>query len=469
VRIVVWIFAAMTPLVAAFLASDAAPGPRIIALLAMGFPLGIWVALRRPLWIYCVYAFSLAFVPFGVLPSSPLPLVLLLGVSIGATAVLQLPSGRSRPFTSLEWWVLGLVVTSMLSLAVTFSTSYDLTEFSKWLIATSTLFALLRLQPDRLDIVGRWYVFGAASASLFALAMLLFDRAGNMLSVLSFLGYGTAGGTNLRYVVGEGEMTVRLTGTYVDPNAGGLFLFVGVLLALALFRGLWQVVFTGIVVLAMTLTLSRSALLSIAVAFLIFLAVQNMRFGGKLRMFGFAAIAGAVLLAIPAIQERILGSFGSNDVGSSARADALRDYPKHMDGNWLFGLGWGRIEFRDGSVGMAVNHVANAPLLSVYRGGIIVGLFFCAVLIYGLVLSYRGLRRSEARHGFIGAGFIGFTLVALQLDFPVITIPSVAALFAFFLANLPTSDNYLARPAAIPATEREELPRSIRRTREVLT
>ncbi len=468
-RIVVWVLALTTPIVAAVLASDASPAVRIIALLAMGFPLGIWVAMRRPLWIYCAYAFSLGSVPFGVLPSSPLPLVLLLGVSIGATAVLQLPSGTSRAFTSMDWWMLGLVVTSTLSLAVTFSTSYDLTEFAKWLIATSTVFALLRLEPTLLDVVGRWYVFGAAGASAFGLGMLFFDESGKWLSFLSFLGYGTSGGDNLRYVVDGGERTVRLTGTFVDPNAGGLFLLVGVLLALALFRGFWQLAYTGIILLAMTLTLSRAALASLAVAFLIFVAVQNMRFGGKAKLVGFASIAGAGLLAIPSIQERLFDSFGSNDVGSSARADALRDYPKHMDGNWLFGLGWGRIEFRDGDVGMAVNHVANAPLLSVYRGGIIVGLFFCAVLIYGIVLSLRGLRRAEPRYGYLGAGFIGFTLVALQLDFPVITIPPVAALFAFFVANLPMKENSLITPEPLPSTAAPRRFRGIRRTPEVLT
>ncbi|MFY9713283.1 MAG: hypothetical protein WAK00_07405 [Microbacterium sp.] len=457
----IWLLAVATPFVAAVLASDANPAIRIVALLAMGFPLGIWVALRRPLWIYCGYAFALGAVPFGVLPSSPLPLVLLLGVSIGATAALQLPAGDSRSFTALEWWVLGLIATSILSLAVTYSTSYDFSEFAKWLIATATVFALLRLDSRRRDVVGRWYVFGATAASLYGLGMLFFDRQGKSLSMLSFLGYGGSGGDNLRYVVDGAERTVRLTGTYVDPNAGGLFLLLAVVLSLALFRGFWQIALTGITAAALVLTLSRAALGSLVVAFLIFMAVQNMRFGGKARIVALASMAGAALLMIPAVQDRLLDSFGANDAGSTARADALRDFPKHMDGQWMFGLGWGRIEFRDGAVGMAINHVANAPLLSIYRGGLIVGLFFAALLIYGLILSWRALRRPQPRYGYVGAGFIGLVLVALQLDFPVITIPPVVALFAFFLANLPTPDVYTARQTddalvpQIPRAQRE--------------
>lgn len=457
-RVVIWLIALAVPLVAAVLASDAPAAIRIVALLAMGFPLGVWVALRRPLWIYCIYAFALGSVPFGVLPSSPLPLVLLLGVSVGATAVLQLPAGESRPFTALEWWVLGLIATSTLSLAVTYSTSYDFAEFAKWLIATATLFALLRLDSRRRDVVGRWYVYGASAGSLFGLGMLLFDQQGKSLSLLSFLGYGTAGGDNLRYVVDGAQRTVRLTGTYVDPNAGGLFLLLAVVLSLALFTGLWQIVFTGITAVAMVLTLSRAALGSLVVAFLVYIAFQNLRFGGKARILAFASLAGAGLLTIPAVRDRLLDSFGSSDAGSSARADALQDFPKHMDGSWMFGLGWGRIEFRDGAVGMAINHVANAPLLSIYRGGLIVGLFFCALLLYGMVLSWRALRRPQPRYGYVGAGFIGLVLIALQLDFPVITIPPVVALFAFFLANLPTPDVYNARAsedALTPPRSRE--------------
>ena len=454
-RIAIWIAALLTPLLMSVLSSDASVALRLIAILATLFPLGLWVALRRPLYIYAAFGFALGAVPFGVLPGSPLPLTLLLAVSIGVTTLIHLPRG-SRAFTSLEWWMLGLIVTSTLSMIVTLSTSYDLTEFTKWLVASSVVFSLLRLERVRLEIVGRWYVFGAACASAFALVILFFDSSGRLLSLLSFLGYGT-GDDNLRFVFNDEGPTVRLTGTYVDPNAGGLFLFVGVLLALALFRGVWRIGFAGLIALAMTLTLSRAALLTLVAAFLIFMAVQRMRFSGKARIFSVAALAGAALLAIPAIQNRIFESFGSNDTGSTARGDALRDFPKHMDGNWLFGLGWGRIEFRDGRVGIAVNHVANAPLLSVYRGGLVVGLFFCAVLIVGIVMSIRGLRQPTPEFGFVGAGFIGFVLIALQLDFPVITIPPVAALFAFFLAFLPKAADFPDPPGEPQSVTQSEI------------
>ena len=440
-RILVWIASIMTVVLGAVLSSDASTAVRLIAILATLLPLGAWIALRRPLYLYSAFAFVLAAIPFGVLPGSPLPLVLLLAVAIGVTTFLHLPRGGRR-FGALEWAVVALIIASGISMVVTASSSYDFTEFAKWLLATSAVLSLSQVARSDLRIVGRWYVIGAAVGSVFGLVTLLFDPSGRFLSVLSFLGYGIGDGTNLRFVVSAEGMTVRLTGTYVDPNAGGLFLYVGVFLALALFRGLPRIALVSVIALSMTLTLSRAAILSLGVAFLVYVALQRLRFTGKVRIVSLAAIAGAVLLMIPAIQKRLFGSFGSFDTGSTARADALRDFPKHMDGNWLFGLGWGRIEFRDGRVGMAVNHVANAPLLSVYRGGIIVGLLFCLVLIIGIVLSLRALRRKNAELGYIAAGFIGFVSVALQLDFPVITIPPVAALLALFLVFLPREEDY---------------------------
>ncbi|UDF12634.1 hypothetical protein LH407_10780 [Antiquaquibacter oligotrophicus] len=453
-KILIVLAAIMTPILGAVLASDASIAVRLIAILATLVPVGAWIALRRPLYLYSAFAFVLAAIPFGVLPGSPLPLVLLLSVAIGITTIIHLPRGGRRP-GAVEWGVLALIIASAVSMVVTATTSYDYTEFAKWFLATSSVLSLSQLSRPDLRTVGRWYVVGAATGSVFGLITLFFDSSGRLLSLLSFLGYGVGDGTNLRYVVSAEGMTVRLTGTYVDPNAGGLFLYLGVLLALALFRGIPRVALVSVVALAMALTLSRAAILSLGVAFLVYIALQRLRFTGKVRIVSVAAVAGAVLLMIPAIQRRLFDSFGSFDTGSSARADALRDYPKHMDGSWLFGLGWGRIEFRDGRVGMAVNHVANAPLLSVYRGGLVVGILFCFVLIVGIVLSFRALRSKNPELGYIAAGYIGFVGVALQLDFPVITIPPVAALFAFFLAVLPREEDFHDPPAQPGATGRQ--------------
>ena len=233
--------------------------------------------------------------------------------------------------------------------------------------------------------------------------------------------------------------TVRLTGTYVDPNVGGLFLFVALLLAMSYFRGALRIGFTALLGVCMALTLSRAAIFSTIVAILVLFAVQNLTFGKKMRVFTVLALGAGALLLIPAVQNRLLASFGQFDRGTTDRVDALRDFPKLMDGHWLFGLGWGRLEFRDGAAGIAVNYVANSPLLTVYRGGVLVGLAFVALLVVALIASWRGLRSGDLGLGIVGAGFVGFAVVALQVDFPVVTIPPVTALFSLLLAALPRS------------------------------
>lgn len=436
-RWLVAVAALALPALAMIVSSDASIALRLAAALTIALPLGLWVAIRAPLVMYRLFAVVLGAIPFGTLPGFPLPLVLLLGVSIGATAVIQLPQQRGRAFSALDWSIVVLVVLSAASMIVNLSTSFDVTEFAKWLIATTAALALLRLDSNGLRAVARSYVWATAAAALFALYLLVFDSSGSRLSLLSFFGYGTTGGDNLRYVFDASGSTVRLTGTYVDPNVGGLFLFVGVLLALAHFRGVQRLALTGLLGAAMALTLSRAAIFSTLVAILVLFAVQRLRFDKKLGLFSVLATGAGALLLIPAVQNRLLASFGTFDRGTTDRVDALRDFPKLMDGHWLFGLGWGRIEFRDGAAGVAVNYVANAPLLTVYRGGVIVGLAFVAVLIVALVMSWRGLRTSRFDVGIVGAGFVGFALVALQVDFPVVTIAPVTALFSLLLAALP--------------------------------
>ena len=437
-RWLVWVAALALPPLAVILSSDADVAVRLAAALLVSVPIGLWIAIRAPVVMYRIFAFVLGAIPFGTLPGFPLPLVLLLGVGIGVTAIVQLPQQRKDArFTALEWAAVVLIVVSAASMLVNLTSGYDVSEFAKWLIATSALLSLMRLDLPAMRSVGRAFVAGSAVAAVFALVLLIFDPSGSRLSLLSFLGYGTSGEDNLRYVFDASGATVRLTGTYVDPNVGGLFLFVALLLAMSYFRGVLRIGLTVLLGVCMALTLSRAAIFSTVVAILVLFAVQNLTFGKKMRVFTVLALGAGALLLIPTVQNRLLASFGQFDRGTTDRVDALRDFPKLMDGHWLFGLGWGRLEFRDGAAGIAVNYVANSPLLTVYRGGVLVGLAFVALLVVALIASWRGLRSGDLGLGIVGAGFVGFAAVALQVDFPVVTIPPVTALFSLLLAALP--------------------------------
>ena len=64
---------------------------------------------------------------------------------------------------------------------------------------------------------------------------------------------------------------------------------------------------------------------------------------------------------MPSVRTRLLDSFGPSDTGTQARDLALREFPRAMEGHWIWGLGWDREEFRRPVGGQAVNYVANGP------------------------------------------------------------------------------------------------------------
>lgn len=437
-RYVVAAGAVVLPIAAFAFATDASTATRLVALALVLVPGGVFLLARYPFFYYGALALTLAIVPFAPIPGTPLSWALALGLLAGVAAILNPPAraGRAGP---LEWALLALVVTSTLSMVFTIAGNYDVPAWGRWLVATGIAPAVLRLDPARRALFGRLFAWGTGVAAAIGIVLLVADRTGRILNSLTFVGYGAD--QNLRVVVSSAGNTIRLTGTYVDPNAGGLFLFAGLFLCIALVRG-WQRVFLGLLIgAALVLTLSRASIFGVLAAFAVYFVLHSIRFGSRLRILGLGLLVVVVGLAVPGVAGRIFGSFGTEDAGSTARGDALRDFPNLMTGHWLFGLGWGRIEFRDGAAAQAVNYVANAPLLSVYRGGLLTGIAFTVMLLVGVVLSFRALRsRSGPAAGnwpIMGAAFIGLAFVTLQLDFPVVTIAAVTAVFSVLIGFVP--------------------------------
>ena len=180
---------------------------------------------------------------------------------------------------------------------------------------------------------------------------------------------------------------------------------------------------------------------------------------------GPAALAVIAALAVPQVRERVF-SFGSSDAGWVARGEALANYPKQMAGHWLFGLGWGRPEFKDPAKAFEVNYVANAPLLTVYRGGVISGLLFVVMLVVGCVVAYRALRSDRTSSAFLGAVFISCCVIAFQLDFPTVTIAPVTMMLSVFLAFLTYIGTYGDRTDKPARGAMQYQPRSLIRARQ---
>lgn len=418
------------------LAASASPKGFLAGQALLMLIVGFSVLLLKPQWIYAAYAFVLGAIPFALVPGAGQPMVLVLAVMVwGALLTHPIAETRTNP---LEVAVALLVVTSLAAMAVTATGMDYYVEFVKWLVATSLVFALFRLDRRDLRLFGLAYSYGVGLAAAFALAMFFLDKAGSMMNHLTFLGYGRTGtiGTHLRFYIVENTTVVRLTGTYVDPNAAGIFLFVGLAMSLSLLRGWQRFIIAGLIAAAIVSTLSRSAIFSTVVAVVVFLLFQKMSTGMRLSIIATGIVGAFGALSVRTVHDRIFRSFSSTDKGSSDRAEALSNFIPSMHGNWLFGRGWGAPEFTDEIVGYQTNYVANSPLLTIYRGGIFTGLAFILVLVIGVVVAHRNMRKSPWESGVIGAAFIGFVLVALQLDFPIVTHAPMTMVFSVFLVFL---------------------------------
>lgn len=430
---VVALFIVIAVACGALAGADAPMGKMASAALVVGV-IGLATTILHPTIIYYALAFVLGAVPFAVVPGLGLPAVYLLVVAVWM-ALLTHPIAESRTNT-VEIAVAFLVVASLLSMTMMADGVRHYTEFAKWLLGTSVVFALLRLERSTLRRFGQTFAIGTFFGSALAIAIFFLDKAGTAMNYLSVLGYGRTGvvGTHLRFYVMENTTVLRLTGTYVDPNAAGIFLLAGSAFAIALFRGWTRIVIAPTILVALALTLSRSSIFSLVVAVVLFLLFQKMSVGTRLTFVSLSVVTGAAALSVPTINSRVFSSFSSSDIGATDRADSLSNFTGTMSGSWLFGKGWGATEFIDEVVGYEVNYVSNSPLLTIYRGGIFTGLAFIAVLIAAAVIAHRNARLDPWESGVIGAVLVGFVLVGLQLDFPVVTHAPMTMVFSALLA-----------------------------------
>jgi hypothetical protein len=336
----------------------------------------------------------------------------------------------------MEKVLIALILASGVSVVFTGRTVTDVSEIIKWSIATMTVIALLRFPPEYLAKFGRIYVYFATLNALFGIAIVAADPTQSFIKVFSMFGYGAVATGRFVFTEEGAQRFVRLGGLWVDPNMAGIGLMIALAIAMVLLKGPARAIIMIVLSIAIVLTLSRSAIFSVLVGVVLVLVFHSMRTRDRSIALGAIALVAVAAMLTPAVQTRIFSSFGSDDVGSASRADAIRQWPSQMAGHWPFGLGWGRPEFKDGNTAFTLNFVANAPLITIYRAGIIVGLIFITLLIVGCVMSGKLIRSNSLPYAMFGGIFIGMCFVALQLDHMVATIPQVTVMFSVLLTFL---------------------------------
>jgi hypothetical protein len=347
-------------------------------------------------------------------------------------------------------------------MVVTFSAPVNITDFTKWAVATGFMFALLALPNDQLRGIGKAFVYSCTFSAVWGMAAVALGSTKYIVKPFEIIGYYAVdkfyitGGTLAqprtdRFEVGQDSETFqRLGGLWVDPNAAGIGLVIGMAVAAILFTGWQRATLMTILSVAIVLTLSRSALASVLVGTALVFIFHNMRSRDRQVMIGTLFVAAAAAFSIPAVRKRLMGSLGSNDAGASDRLAAIREFPMRLGDHWIFGRGWSLREFKDGPYAFTENFVSNAPLIAVHRGGLIAGLSFVAVIIIGCVVAAKLIRTDSLPHAFYGGVFIAFSTITLNLDHPVVVIAQMTFMYTFFLVFLQYSDE-LRREGALNA------------------
>jgi hypothetical protein len=395
--------------------------------------IGIFICAVAPVAVTCAFAFILGGFPFLQPPGFPVPAVFVALLGVYATAFLRKPQRTRLHVLEMMFYV--FIALSFVSVIATYTTRLDLTSFIKWSLAAGVVFPLSRFGPRQFRRVAGAFAVGAMIGASVAI-LSRFSLGGD--SILRAVGY-RVGGNLTRYFVENGEQTaIRLAGPYVEPNIAGLFLVVGFFACLRTFRSWWRIGGAVLLIFAISLTLSRAAIFTLIVAFVAILLCQRMP--AKHRALGFiACVVGVVAvtaLSSGALARRLATTGSDADRGTVERLDAYTRFPGLMSDHWWFGVGWGRPEFFNQEWGYMVNFVANTPLLTLYRGGLLAFAALVLSMLASLGFCVVCLRSRSSEAGFVGAGFLAFLIVAVQVDFPIVIVPMATALYSFYLSML---------------------------------
>ncbi|MCV7252109.1 hypothetical protein H7J86_08030 [Mycobacterium hackensackense] len=425
--------------------------PAVIAIAGLlALIVAVYIGMRHPLWLYYGTVIFVTAFPFGYFPGVHLPIYLVLGC--GSVLAFLLYPRAVRRRSPLMTAVLVLILMSALSMIVTFSAPVNIMDFAKWGIATGFMFVLLALPNDQLRGIGKAVVYSCTFSGVMGAIAVAQGTTKWVYAPFSIIGYYAAdrfyitGGTHTlpksgRFDVGEGSETFqRLGGMWADPNAAGIGLVIGIALAAILFTGWQRVTLMSLLSVCIVLTLSRAALSSVLVGVALVFIFHKMRSRDRQLMIATLFVGFAAAMSIPAVRKRLTGSLGENDAGASDRIAAIREFPMRLGDHWIFGRGWSLREFKDGPYAFTENFVSNAPLIAVHRGGLVAGLSFVAVIIIGCVVAAKLIRSDSLPHAFFGGVFMAFSIIALNLDHPVVVIAQMAFMYTFFLTFLQYAD-----------------------------
>ena len=307
---------------------------------AIALAVAAYIGVRHPIWLFYSLAVVMAGLQYARIPGINLPFYLPIAFGIVVAGFFHPRLARSMHPLEFAW--LALILTSGLTMVVMAQSFIDYSLYIRWTIAAMVLFALVQLPRENLARFGQIIAVVAALNGIFGMYMIAFDPNQNALNFLKPFGY-LPEYTMARFAYGAegGSGSIRLGGTWVEPNGAALNLVIALALATLLFVGWRRTVLVLVISTALLLTLSRGSIFSVVAGVLLVLVFHAMRTRDRAATIGvISVVAAGALLASPT-RERLLSAFAGDDVGSTARADALRVFPGQMNGHLAFGHGWG--------------------------------------------------------------------------------------------------------------------------------
>lgn len=339
--------------------------------------------------------------PFATLPFdiglTPTFLDMALGAVL-AVWIVSLVTGRQRTIT-LAPVTLPLLIFIIIALfAFIFGlnngplTPTLLRKFAELLVSLGFVLIIIDYCKTwlRLERLVKVLLLAGAAASAIAIGLWLLpdDAANSVLNILPRLGY--PGGWVIRYIEENPALSERAIGTSVDPNVlGGLLLMIGALAGPQLVakrplfpRGI-NLFIISLIMVALILTFSRSAMFGLA-AGLAFVAAVRYR-----RLLPYMLGAAMLLLLLPMAQGyvgRFIEGFQGQDLATQMRFGEYKDALTLIQRYPIVGVGFAGTPDIDIYLGVANVYLTIAQVM-----GLLGLVAFSAVMI--TVFSYAFLNR----------------------------------------------------------------------------
>ena len=452
---------AMTAVIAGIILAFGGPVAAAAVMLAIAASLIVLRDIEIGFWAVIAVV---ALLPFATLPFDIGLTPTFLDMALGAVLVvwiIAIATGRQRTIT-LAPVTLPLMIFIIIAIfAFIFGLSNGpltptlLRKFAELLLSISFVLIVIDYCKTwkRLERLVKVLLLAGAAGSAIAITLWLLpeDTANTLLNVLSRLGY--PGGWVIRYIEENPALSERAIGTSVDPNVlGGLLLMIGALAGpqlvakRPLFPRWVTLIIFGLIVLALILTFSRSAMFGLA-AGLAFVAAVRYR-----RLLPYMLVATILLLLLPMAQGylgRFIEGFQGQDLATQMRFGEYKDALTLIQRYPLIGVGFAGTPDIDIYLGVANVYLTIAQVMGLLG---LAAFFAVIITVFGYAYFNRRWFETHPQRDAIWLGLHAALvggLVAGVFDHYLFNLEFHHAVTAFWIIlGLASASTYLGAASA---------------------